>query len=246
MSCSTCTTDGVAAPSALSTVPNPTPGAATTSGSATASSPTASSPIASSQTVPSQTVPLPTVPSPIVPTARPATNDRRLQITDLRAGDTATVRRVFDGLSGRSRYLRFHAGRATLPIRMQRGLADIQPDQHVAHVAVLAGRPVGLVRWIRFPDDRRDAELAVEVIDAAQRSGIGRELIRRAARSAVAAGIEQFVGYLSPGNSELRARAISHGGVVDPDDRSLVRLQVGTLLRSLEPRTPQLPRQRRR
>lgn len=231
MPCSTCTTDGVAAPSALSTVPNPTPGAATTGGSATESTPT----------VPTQTVPTQTV-----PTARPRTNDRRLQITDLRAGDTATVRRVFDGLSGRSRYLRFHAGRATLPIRMQRGLADIQPDQHVAHVAVLAGRPVGLVRWIRFPDDRRDAELAVEVIDAAQRSGIGRELIRRAARSAVAAGIEHFVGYLSPGNSELRARAISHGGVVDPDDRSLVRLQVGTLLRSLEPRTPQLPRQRRR
>ena len=231
MSCSTCTTDGVAAPSALSTVPNHTPDAATAGGSATASTPT---------------VPISTVPIPTVPTARPRTNSRRLQITDLRAGDTATVRRVFDGLSGRSRYLRFHAGRATLPIRMQRGLADIQPDQHVAHVAVLAGRPVGLVRWIRFPDDRRDAELAVEVIDAAQRTGIGRELIRRAARSAVAAGIEHFVGYLSPGNSELRARAITHGGVVDPDDRSLVRLQVGTLLRSLEPRTPQLPRQRRR
>jgi hypothetical protein len=86
----------------------------------------------------------------------------------------------------------------------------------------------------------------VEVIDAAQRPGIGRALIRRAARSAVAAGVEHFVGYLSPGNSELRARAIVHGGIVDPDDRSLVRLQVGTLLRSLEPPTPQLPRQRRR
>jgi len=129
---------------------------------------------------------------------------------------------------------------------MQRGLADIRPDQHIAHVAVLAGRPVGLVRWIRFENDRRDAELAVEVIDAVQRTGIGRELIRRAARSAVAAGIEHFIGYLSPGNSELRARAIAHGGVVDPHDRSLVRLHVGALLRSLEPPAPQLPRQRRR
>ena len=219
MPCSTCTTDGVSAPSEPSIVLNPLPVA---------------------------------IPGAPVTSAAPARralapkNYRRLQITALRAGDTATVRRVFDGLSGRSRYLRFHAGRATLPIRMQRGLADIRPDQHIAHVAVLAGRPVGLVRWIRFENDRRDAELAVEVIDAVQRTGIGRELIRRAARSAVAAGIEHFVGYLSPGNSELRARAIAHGGVVDPDDRSLVRLHVGVLLRSLEPPAPQLPRQRRR
>jgi GNAT superfamily N-acetyltransferase len=219
MPCSTCTTDGVSASSEPSIVLNPLPVA---------------------------------IPGAPVTSAAPARralapkNYRRLQITALRAGDTATVRRVFDGLSGRSRYLRFHAGRATLPIRMQRGLADIRPDQHIAHVAVLAGRPVGLVRWIRFENDRRDAELAVEVIDAVQRTGIGRELIRRAARSAVAAGIEHFVGYLSPGNSELRARAIAHGGVVDPDDRSLVRLHVGALLRSLEPPAPQLPRQRRR
>jgi GNAT superfamily N-acetyltransferase len=217
MPCSTCTTDGVFTSAVLAMVPKSSP----------------------------DTAP-PGRPAPrMTATAPPqTTNDRRLQITDLRAGDTATVRRVFDGLSGRSRYLRFHAGRATLPIRMQRGLADTRPDQHVAHVAVLAGGPVGLVRWIRFDSDRRDAELAVEVIDAAQRTGIGRALIRRAARSAVAAGIEHFVGYFSPGNSELRARAIAHGGIVDQDDRSLVRLQVDTLLRSLEPPAPQLPRQR--
>jgi GNAT superfamily N-acetyltransferase len=219
MPCSTCTTDGVSASSEPSIVLNPLPVAIP------------GAPVTSA--APARRAPAPK-------------NYRRLQITALRAGDTATVRRVFDGLSGRSRYLRFHAGRATLPIRMQRGLADIRPDQHIAHVAVLAGRPVGLVRWIRFENDRRDAELAVEVIDAVQRTGIGRELIRRAARSAVAAGIEHFVGYLSPGNSELRARAIAHGGVVDPDDRSLVRLHVGALLRSLAPPAPQLPRQRRR
>jgi len=168
----------------------------------------------------------------------------RLRITDLQPGDTATVRHVFDGLSGRSRYLRFHAGRATLPIRMQRGLADIRPGQHVAHVAAVGGHPVGLVRWIQFADDRWKAELAVEVIDSAQRKGVGRALISQAARSALAAGIMHFVGYFSPANSELRGKAIAHGAMPDPEDRSLVGLPVAALLASLETAAPRLPVQR--
>jgi len=34
-----------------------------------------------------------------------------LRFADLAAGDTGTIRAVFEGLSVRSRYLRFHAGR---------------------------------------------------------------------------------------------------------------------------------------
>src|SRR4051794_26691785 len=139
MPCSTCTTDGVFTSAVLAMVPKSSP----------------------------DTAP-PGRPAPrMTATAPPqTTNDRRLQITDLRAGDTATVRRVFDGLSGRSRYLRFHAGRATLPIGMQRGLADTRPDQHVAHVAVLAGGAVGVGCWVPVDSDRRGAGLAVGGSDA--------------------------------------------------------------------------------
>jgi GNAT superfamily N-acetyltransferase len=68
----------------------------------------------------------------------------------------------------------------------------VSAGRHVAHVAVLAGRPVGLVRWIRWRDPG-PAEIAYEVADAAQRRGIGAQLLSRVGRSAAAAGIEHFL-----------------------------------------------------
>jgi GNAT superfamily N-acetyltransferase len=177
-----------------------------------------------------------------VPPPTPATGVR---ISDLTPGDTATVRTVFEGLSGRSRYLRFHAGRSTLPIRMQRGLADTVPGHHVAHVALLGDRPIGLIRWIRFTDNRQHAELAVEVVDAFQRLGVGRALLARAARSALASGLQGFLAYFSVGNSELRTRTLGFGATVDPHDPSLLLLPVAALLASIDRPAPRIPLQRR-
>ena len=72
----------------------------------------------------------------LISTARPASLSRRgdlpqrLRIGRLAAGDTATIRQVFAGLSFRSRQLRFHAGRATLSVQLQQRLADVRPGMH--------------------------------------------------------------------------------------------------------------------
>src|SRR3954471_20259329 len=72
-----------------------------------------------------------------------------VQIADLSAGDIGTIQQVFAGLSAQSSYQRYQSARPTLPIQTQRRLADVRPGRHVAHVAMLGGRPVGIVRWIR-------------------------------------------------------------------------------------------------
>jgi L-amino acid N-acyltransferase YncA len=153
-----------------------------------------------------------------------------LRFTDLTAGDTVTVRTVFEGLSMRSRFLRFHAGRAMLPLRMQQRLADVRPGFHQAHVALLDHRPVGIVRWIRYAEEPQSAELAIEVIDAVQDAGIGRQLAARAARSAMAAGVQCFLAFIDESNPDLRVRTLSYGATIDRHDRGLLRLPVQALL----------------
>ena len=158
----------------------------------------------------------------------------QVRFTELLSGDIATVRSVFEGLSARSRYLRFHAARSQLPLQMQRRLADVRPGSHQAHVAVLGNRAIGIARWIRDTEDPRDAEVAIEVIDAAQSGGIGRQLAVHAARSARAAGVQCFLAYIDEANEDLRARTLACGATVDQHDPGLLRLPVCSLLQALE------------
>ena len=172
-------------------------------------------------------------------TNAPVTNTgSQIRITELMPGDIATVRSVFEGLSPRSRYLRFHAARSHLPSPVQRRLADIRPGSHEAFVAVLGDRPIGIARWIRDAADPRNAEVAIEVIDAAQSRGIGHQLAAHAARSARSAGVRFFLAYIDEVSQDLRARTLACGATVDPCDPSLLRLPVCSLLDALEKPSP--------
>lgn len=163
-------------------------------------------------------------------TGRPRA-DHSLRIVELRRGDTATVLAVFQGLSARSRFLRFHTGQPVLPGRMLRRLADTEPLRHVVHVALVGDRPVGLARWIRFPGHRSPtAEIAVEVVDQAHGRGIGQALVGAAARSAARAGVQEFLAYVVPGNTAVLDWAAELGIPADPADPSALRVPVAALL----------------
>ena len=170
---------------------------------------------------------------------------RRLRITDLEPGDTATVLEIFNGMSETSRFRRFHTGQPAMAPRMMRRLADVDPGCHVAHVALLDGRPVGLVRWIRFPGQPDVADLAVEVVDDAHGRGVGRALVRRAAASASAAGITDFLADIAVSNRSVREWATARGAVSDSEDDSAMRLPVTALIPTRRGRVRTLPRQRR-
>ena len=112
---------------------------------------------------------------------------------------------------------------------MRSALLDVEPGRHEVIGATQRRRPVGIARWIR---DRRDpgrAELAVEVVDAAQGRGIGRALITAAARSARKAGIDEFDRYPHPANPWLTDWLTTLGGRPDGEEPGAWRVSVDGL-----------------
>lgn len=161
-------------------------------------------------------------PTSLAPTSLALTS---LSVVDLNAGDTGTVRAVIAGLSAESRYRRFQSSRPTPPSPVLRQLAAAPSADRCTHVALLDGAPVGLVHWYRLPGSR-DAEVACEVVDAAQHRGIGKALLRQAALSAAERGIEAFVAHLWVGDTRLFRRARAAGAVPDRSEPGRVRLPV--------------------
>ena len=152
----------------------------------------------------------------------------RLRITDLRHGDAGTLVRVFEGLSQRSRYQRFHVGlreprRASASARRRASGATCR-SRRLARF-----RAGGTGRWIRLSDDTGLAELAIEVIDRVQGRGVGKALLDRAASSAAAAGIRAFQAFVAPGNDLVLEFALGRGATVDPDDSSALCIPVRAL-----------------
>lgn len=146
-------------------------------------------------------------------------------VVDLAPGDTATIAAVHAGLSAQSRYRRFQSARPSLPMVALRRLAAVQPGVHVVHVALLSGRPVGLIRWIRWGAPGC-AELAYEVVDAAQGRGVGQALLRHATGSAAACGIEWFLVQVAADDEAQRRRVRARGGEPDPHRPGFHRLPV--------------------
>lgn len=166
------------------------------------------------------------VPAPQAPTTHPDA----VEVVPLRPGQAYLVQEIFDGLSVRSRFLRFHTGVPHLRERMLRELAEVVPGRKVSHVALRAGRPVGQVRWVRDPDHPAEADLAIEVVDDAQGHGVSRLLLAAAARSAVAAGVGTFQALVAAHeNSWLHRRALALGAQAGAD-RDDLRLPAAALL----------------
>jgi RimJ/RimL family protein N-acetyltransferase len=131
----------------------------------------------------------------------------RVRLEPLEPGDRATLLAVFDGLSARSRALRFHGAKPRLSSGDLDYLADTGGARQRAVVAVEdgSGRPVGVARFVRLTGDARLAELAFEVVDRCQRSGIGRRLLEQLRAVAVREGVDRFRALVLPGNEAALA-----------------------------------------
>jgi L-amino acid N-acyltransferase YncA len=116
----------------------------------------------------------------------------------LERGAEAPVLAVFDGLSPRSRELRFLTGVPRLTKHMLAALTDVDDCRHVAWVALVDGRPSGIARYVRVSDDT--AELAVEVVDAQQRRGLGLLLLDTVTTLAQANGVRRVTAIVDPEN----------------------------------------------
>lgn len=105
-----------------------------------------------------------------------------LVLREVRDGEEELLETVFAGMSARSRYLRFHGAVPRLTAAVRRRLVAVDGRRHVAVVALVSGRAVGIARCLDLGDGR--AELAVEVVDAWQRRGVGNDLVRAVAARA--------------------------------------------------------------
>ncbi|MEO0996915.1 MAG: GNAT family N-acetyltransferase [Pseudomonadota bacterium] len=147
----------------------------------------------------------------------------RLTIRPIRPEDAGLEREFVDGLSDRSRYLRFMYAMRTITPRMVSRFTQIDYDREMALVA-LSGhdaktRQIAVARYVADPDGRH-CEFAVAVADSWQHRGIGTELLRRLIDIARERGIETMYGHVLRENRGMIriAKALGFDHRHDPDD----------------------------
>lgn len=155
------------------------------------------------------------------PPLRPAAAVRRACARDISA-----VSAFLQGLSDRSRRLRFHGACSGTSPSLLRLLCDVDGQRHQAWFAWAgqgtAEAVVGEARFVR--DGQGDAaELAIAVADAHQGSGLAQSLMQRVLEAAANAGVRELYGNVMDGNERMQAfmrafgfeaRRLSHEGVI--------------------------------
>jgi GNAT superfamily N-acetyltransferase len=120
----------------------------------------------------------------------------------LRSGERRPVLEVFEGLSERSRRLRFLGSKPRL---LERDLAQLADVGCCGREAVTAtdpetGRTVGIARFVRDAD-APEAEIAFEVVDDCQGRGLGKALLGALRELAREEGILRFRALIAFGNA---------------------------------------------
>ena len=120
----------------------------------------------------------------------------------LRWGERRAVLDVFEGLSERSRRLRFHGSKPRLLEQDLVQLADVGRSGREAVAAVdrETGRTVGIARFVRDAD-APEAEIAFEVVDDWQGRGLGRALLEALRDLAREEGMLRFRALIEFGNT---------------------------------------------
>lgn len=159
-----------------------------------------------------------------------------VRVRRMTRSDVAALDDAFTGLSERSRFLRYHSATPRLTARMRRALLDLDGTRHLAHVAeVTAGdgiRAIGIARLLDLGDGR--AEVAVEVVDAWHRRGVGSLLLASIGREADRLGYIEMHAEVLPENRPMRRLLgqVSPDAVVDRGDGTLrIRDWVGATVR---------------
>ncbi len=134
---------------------------------------------------------------------------RRFVIRRLRTDDRALLEAALDGLSERSRYLRFASPVPRASKRMLDHLMALDDHRHVAYAALTPGQRtiVGVARYVRLADEVETAEVAIAIADAWQRVGVGRLLMSRLVMHASRAGVRSLVAVTLSQNGRAKALA---------------------------------------
>ena len=139
-----------------------------------------------------------------------------IELRPLRRGEVDPLRAVFDGMSAAARAERYLTGITRLTPGMTATLTDVDGHHHVAWLATLAGRPVGIARYLL--DDVGVAEIAFEVVDAYHGVGIGTALVDAVTTVAAARGVRRLRASVLPSNRASRTLVARLGVRLVPAD----------------------------
>lgn len=151
-------------------------------------------------------------------------------IRPLLYGDRFELAAGYAGLSPASRESRFFEAPDELEHDDLEYLTNIDYRDHYACAALLPGRPVpngvGVARYVREPGDPTVAEVAVTVVDAHQRRGIGSLLAHALGERAVEVGVRTFVSYVQWDNTVAIELLAAEGARVRPSEPGVARIEV--------------------
>jgi GNAT superfamily N-acetyltransferase len=125
----------------------------------------------------------------------------RLRVRALEPTDIDRLWDLYDGLSPRSRFLRFMSPIQRLPDSAVEYLGNIDHDRHEAIGAFDRTGLVASAHWFRLQLHPRRADIAIEVTDRYQCRGVGSRLLRLLGRRARAQGIVEFGATMRAENS---------------------------------------------
>ena len=167
--------------------------------------------------------------NPAVPRRRRLQDGQEVRLDFLGPEDRADLLRGFEGLSPRSRYLRFFSAMPTLPDFIADGLLGTDAKNHVAIGARLIDADdrllppvVGVARYFRATEAAKVADPAIAVVDDLHGLGLAKILLRALSATARSNGITRFRAQVLDGNSRIRSLLRAAGAeFVDQDDAVL-------------------------
>jgi len=170
---------------------------------------------------------------------RSLADGRYVRLDLLGGADRQDLLAGFEGLSRRSRYLRFFSAMGELPVRIVDGLLNTDALLHVAIGARLLADNgsvqspiVGVARYFRTSDSESFAEPAVAVVDALHGHGLGRLLLRCISRHARDNGITRFRAHALADNARIRQILAQSRGILVERDGAVVVYDVDIRKRS--------------
>jgi RimJ/RimL family protein N-acetyltransferase len=138
-------------------------------------------------------------------------------IRPIRPDDKALLSSGLAHLSKQSIQRRFLSPKTRFTNAELRYLTEVDGWDHVALVAEVMGHPhrrlIGVVRYVRLPEDHEAAEVAFVVTDDFHRRGVATALAEELARRAKMRGIKRFTATMSSDNvpaHRLMAKLTGH------------------------------------
>ena len=149
----------------------------------------------------------------------------QIVIRPIRPEDRSELAAGMQRLSPESRYRRFLTPASELSAAQLSYLTEVDHSDHEALVALQpeTGHGIGVARFVRSPEDRELAEVAVAVADSWQGRGVGTALLGRLAERARAEGVSRFTAEVLAENRPMLELidAIGEAHVVDRDQGSV-------------------------